>query len=121
MEVFLDTKHQRLIVWNALDFVTPLPRNLNCCFHRFSTCVHWEHHVKSKHLRDELGEFGEDIVVESSTAQGQSGRLLNQCLDQLRVAVALVYGAVCGEKVEIVIAFLYAVSIISQSAFSTVI
>jgi len=76
MEVFRDAQHYGLVLWDPFDLVAPFPRNLYGCFHRLRSGVHGQDHVKPKVLGHELGEFGEDIVVEGSGAQGQSARLL---------------------------------------------
>jgi hypothetical protein len=94
MEVLLHREDQRLVLRDALDLVTPLARNLDCRLDRFRACVHGQDHVEAEQLGGIFGEAREDIVVESSTAQGQPRRLLSQRLDELGVAVALVDGAV---------------------------
>lgn len=104
MEVLLYGEDQSLVLRNALDLVTPLARNLDCCLDCLRSSVHWEDHVKAKELGRVLSEAWEHIVVECPTAEGQSRCLLGQCLDELGVAVALVHGAVCGEEVEVVLA-----------------
>jgi hypothetical protein len=105
VEILFDSEYESLIVWYALDFVAPLARNLHGRLHSLCASIHWEDHVETEHFSSVLGEAGKDIVVEGATAKRQSRGLLSQRLHELRVAVALVHGAVCGEEVEIVLAF----------------
>jgi hypothetical protein len=70
MEVLLNAEHQCLILWNALHFVTPLPRNLDSCLNGFRAGIHWQNHVEAKKLGGELREFREYIVIESPAAEG---------------------------------------------------
>jgi hypothetical protein len=72
MEILLHRKHQSLILRYALNLVSPLPRNLNGRLDSLRACVHGQNHIESKHARRELGEAGEDIVVEGATAERQS-------------------------------------------------
>jgi len=104
MEVLLHRKDQCLILRNALDFVTPLARNLNGRLHRLGARVHGKYHVEAEELGGIFGEAGEDIIVEGATAERQPRCLLGQGLDELGVAVALVDGTVGGEEVEVVLA-----------------
>ena len=95
VEVLRDAEHQRLVLGNALGLVAPLARNLDGRLHGFRASVHGQHHVETGHARDLLGEFREDIVVEGSAAEGQAAGLVDECLDELGVAVSLVDGGVC--------------------------
>ena len=72
MEVLRDREDQCLILWNALDFVSPLACNLHGSLHCLCAGVHWEDHVEPKQLGRVLGEPWEDIVVECSTAESQA-------------------------------------------------
>jgi hypothetical protein len=102
VEVLSNREYQRLILWDALDLVSPLARNLDGGLHCLSSGIHWQDHVKPKQLGCILGEAWKNIIVECSTAKGKPRCLLGQGLDELGVAVALVYSRVCGEKVQIV-------------------
>jgi hypothetical protein len=106
VEVLLHAKDERLVVRNALDFVSPLPRNFDCGLHGLGAGVHWQDHVEAEELCDELGESWEDIVIECSAAQCQPRGLLGQCFDKLWVAMALIDCTVCREEVEVVFPFL---------------
>jgi hypothetical protein len=92
---------------NALGFITPFPGNFDSRLHCLSSRVHRQDHLEAKHLCDVLSEAREDIIVKSSAAQGQSGCLFCQGLDEFWVAMALVDGAVGREKIEVVFAFLF--------------
>lgn len=105
MEVLLHREHQRLVLWNAFYFVTPLPRNLHRRLHSLSSRVHGKDHVEPEQLGGILCEAWKHIVVECAAAESQSRRLLSEGLDELRVAMALIHGAVCGEEVEVVLVF----------------
>jgi hypothetical protein len=95
VEILLHTEHKSLVMRNSLDFVSPFPRNFDSGLYSLSTSIHGQHHVKTKCLRNKLGESWENIVVESSAAEGQSGSLLRQGFDELWVAMALVDRTVC--------------------------
>jgi hypothetical protein len=95
MEVLCDREDERLVLWYALDFVAPLARHLHGGLYCLGASVHGQDHVKSKQLGRVLCETREDIVVECSTAEGQTRGLLGQCLYKLGVAVALVDGGIC--------------------------
>lgn len=103
MEVLFYRKDQSLILRNALDLVSPLARNLHCGLNGLSTGVHGQDHVESKQLGGVLSEAWEHIVIERTTAEGQSRSLLSQSLDKLWVAVPLVDGAVCRKEVKVVL------------------
>lgn len=95
MEILCDGKNQRLVLRNAFDLVSPLAGNLDCRLYSLSTGVHWQDHVESEQFCGVFSEAWEDIVVECSTAEGQSRRLLGQRLYKLGMAVALVHSGVC--------------------------
>lgn len=95
VEILLHTEHKSLVMRNSLDFVSPFPRDFDSGLYSLSTSVHGKHHVKSECLRDKFGEPWENIVVESSAAEGQSGGLLCQGFDELWMAMALVDCTVC--------------------------
>lgn len=40
MEILGDREHQCLVLWYALDLVTPLARHLDCGLYSLSTSVH---------------------------------------------------------------------------------
>ena len=105
MEILRGRKDQCLSLWNALDFVCPLPRNLDRRLNSLRTSVHWQDHVISEDRLDLLCPFREHIVVECSRGEGESLSLFAQSLDEFRVAMTLVDGAVGGEEVEVVFAF----------------
>ena len=90
---------------DTLDLVRPLAGNLDGRLDRLGTSVHGQNHVVAEHLADLFGPAGEDIVVESARAEGQTASLVGQGLDELRVAVTLVDSAVGGEEVKVVLAF----------------
>lgn len=104
MEVFCDGEDQCLILRDAFDFVAPLACDLDGRLDSFSTSVHWEDHIEAKQFGGILCKSREDIVIECSAAEGQARGLLSQGLDELGMAVALVDGAVGGEKVKVVLA-----------------
>ena len=66
VEVFGDAQHYCLVLRDAFDFVAPFSGNLHGRLYRLCSRVHGQYHVKTKELGDELGELGEDIVVEGS-------------------------------------------------------
>jgi hypothetical protein len=70
MEILFDTEYKCLVMRYALDFVTPLPCNFDRRLHGFGPCVHWQHHVKTKHPRDQLCESWKDVIVKGSAAEG---------------------------------------------------
>ena len=72
VEVLLCSKDEGFPLLDALYFISPLPRNLNCSLNGFCTSVHGQNHVVAKHFLDLLCPFWEHIIVESSTAEGQS-------------------------------------------------
>ena len=104
MKVPCRAHHNRLVRLDPLDLVPPLPRNLDRRLDRLRAGVHRQHHVKAKHARDKVGKARKDIVVEGAAAQRQAGRLVGEHPDELRVAVALVDGAVGGQEVEVALA-----------------
>jgi hypothetical protein len=94
VKVLLHREDQSLILWDSLDLVSPLARDLDCGLNSLSARVHRQNHVEAEKLGGILGEAWEYIVVESTTAKRQPRSLLSQGLDKLRVAVALVDSAV---------------------------
>lgn len=104
MKVVGDTKDESAALRHALDLVSPLAGDLDGGLDGLGPRVHGQDHVVAKDLPDLGGPDGKDIVVEGARAECQTGGLLGQGLDQLRVAVALVDGAVGREEVEVVLA-----------------
>lgn len=104
MEVVDGGKDQRLVLLDALDLVSPLAGNLNGSLDGLGAGVHGQDHVVAEHGADLLSPLGEDIIVESARAESETAGLLGDNLDELRVAMALVDGAVGGEEVEVVAA-----------------
>ena len=94
MKVLLHAEYQCLVFWNLLNLVAPFPCDFDGRLNGLGTSVHRQHHVEVKKFGHEFGEAREDIVVECSAAERQAGRLLCECLDQLRVAMALVHRAI---------------------------
>lgn len=105
VEIVLSTQNQGLVLRDALNLVPPLPRDLNARLDSLRAGVHGQNHVIAKELGDELGEFGEHVIVERAGAESQAGGLVTESGHDLRVAMALVDGGVGGQEVEIVIAF----------------
>ena len=93
-----------LALLDALDLVGPLAGDLDGGLDGLGARVHGQHHVEAEDAADLLGPHGEHVVVEGARAQGQAAGLLGQGAHQLRVAVALVDGAVGGQEVEVVLA-----------------
>lgn len=70
MEILRSSKDQRLILRNALDFIRPLPGNLDRRLNSLRTSVHRQNHIVSKHIPDLLRPFREDIIMERSRGEG---------------------------------------------------
>lgn len=94
MEVLFRAENKRLVMRDALDLVSPLPRDFDGCLDSLSSSVHGKHHVEAKKIRDILGESREYIVVEGSAAKRQSRSLLGQGFDEFWVAMTLVNSTV---------------------------
>lgn len=90
MEVFSNTDHYSLILGNPLDLVAPFPRKLDGGLNCFSACVHWQNHIETEELGDELRKAWEDIVVKCPRTECQSLRLIYQSLDKFRMAMSLI-------------------------------
>ena len=101
MEILGNTHHYRFVFGNSLDFVAPFSRNLHRRLYRFRSSIHRQYHVKAKKLCDELGKAGEYIVIECSRAESDPRCLFRQSFDQFRMAMALIYSAICRQKVQI--------------------
>jgi hypothetical protein len=106
MEIVLHTKDICLIIRYSLDLVSPLASDFDCRFYGFGPSVHGQHHIVSEHFGDLLSKLWENIIVKSSAAQGQYLGLLRKSLYEFRVAVALIYGTVCGQEVQVMLSFL---------------
>lgn len=104
MKVIFHAQHNSFSLSNALDLIRPLPSDLDTSLDGLSTSVHRQHHIISKVLRDKLGEFRENIIVEGARAQRQRRGLLNEYLDEFGVAVALVHGGIGRQEIEILLA-----------------
>lgn len=104
MEVVSHAEYMGLALWDPLDLVCPLSRDLDSCLNGLGTSVHGQHHIIAEEVADLCGPYGEHIIVKGSRAQREATSLLSQGFDQLRVTVALVDGAVGREEIEIVLA-----------------
>lgn len=102
MEVVLYAQHHGAVLRNALDLVSPFPGDLDGTLDRLRARVHRQDHVETEEAGDEFGEAREDVIIEGTGAEGETGRLIDHDLDQLGVAMALVDGGIGGEEVEIV-------------------
>ena len=71
MEVLLYRKNKSLVLWDALDLVSPFPCNLDSGLYGLSARVHGQDHLKAQHLGDSLGETREDIVVEGAGTKSE--------------------------------------------------
>jgi len=103
VEVVGGAKDEGLALLDALDLVGPLAGDLDGRLDGLGARVHGQHHVEAEQAADLLGPDGEHVVVEGARAQRQPAGLFGEGLDQLRVAVALVDGAVGREEVEVVL------------------
>ena len=119
VEIFGHGQDNRLVLRNTLNLVTPLACNFEAGLDRLRTSVHRENHVvtevlanrqnerahgkreDSTHLGDKLGEYGEHIVVERSRRQSEPLGLLDECTDNLGMAVSLVNSGVSAQEIEI--------------------
>jgi hypothetical protein len=72
VKVFLGRKDPGLVLWNALDLVSPLSRNLDGSLDGFGASVHGQHHLEAQHRGDLFGETREHIVVECAGTEGES-------------------------------------------------
>ena len=70
MKILCHTEHKCLIEWYSLRLVAPFPSQFDGCLDGFGPGVHREDHLKPEKLGDELSEFWEDIIIESSRAKG---------------------------------------------------
>ena len=104
VEVLRHAQHNGLVRRHALGLVRPFARNLYGRLDSLGASVHGQDHVEAEELGDKLSEAREDVVVKRARAQRQPRRLLRESLDQLRVAVALVDGAVGRQEVQVVLA-----------------
>lgn len=76
VEVFLYREDKSLVLWDALDLVTPFSCNLDSRLYSLSARVHGQDHLKAHHLGDSLGETREDIVVEGAGTKSESRSLV---------------------------------------------
>lgn len=106
MKVLFGTEHQRLVMRNALGFISPFPRDLDSSLYSLRSRVHGQHHVEAEQFRDILGKSWEYIVIKGSAAEGQSRSLFGQGFDKLWMAMALVDCTVCGQEIEIMLVLL---------------
>jgi hypothetical protein len=106
VEIVLHTKDVCLILWYSLDLVSPLASDFDGGFHGFGSRIHGQHHIIAEHFGDLLSKLWEHIIVEGSATQGQDLGLVCQGLYEFRVAVALIYGTVCGQEVQVMLFFL---------------
>lgn len=68
MEIFLNAKNKSLVCGDALNLVSPFPRNLDRGFNSLGARIHGHDHVEAECSGYHLGEFGEHIVVKRSAA-----------------------------------------------------
>lgn len=64
---------------------------------------HWQDGLVAKEFRDELGELGKDVVVERPRTERELRRLGHEGIDDLRVTVTLVDGAIGGKEVQVLL------------------
>ena len=64
MKIPLDTQHNRPTLLHTLSLISPLPCELQSCFHSLCTGIHGQDHVIPEEGSDFLGEFAKNGVVE---------------------------------------------------------
>mmetsp|Transcript_16167 Transcript_16167/g.47982 ORF Transcript_16167/g.47982 Transcript_16167/m.47982 type:complete len:251 (+) Transcript_16167:485-1237(+) len=75
---------------DALDVVSPAPRELDRRLATFDASVHREHAIVAEELRDEFSIVAEAVVVKRAGRQRQPLSLVDQRSDDLRMAMPLV-------------------------------
>jgi hypothetical protein len=105
MVVPSSTKHNSVVLWNALNLVCPFPSNLNSRLGSFGARTRREDSVISEKLVHQCSKLRINIVVERAGRQGQPRRLLNEGSDKLGMAVAVVESRRGSVEVKIVTAF----------------
>lgn len=104
VEVLAADDDPGLIVRNALHLVAPLAAEFDGGFYGFRAGVHGQYFVEFEVVGQVLFVFPELVVVESAAGEGELAALLHHHVDDARVAVALVYGRVGTQEVEILFA-----------------
>jgi hypothetical protein len=99
METPIDADDPRHTLLDPLLHIPPFPRQLDGGLDGFDPRVHREDHVVPKHLCDLGGVRTEVGRVEGSGGEGAEVGLGDEGLDETRVAVTLVDGAV-GRRVD---------------------
>ena len=104
-EVLGGEHHDRLILGYTLDIIAPAASQLDARLARFHARIHGQHLVEAQQFGEILLEFSEHVIVESTRGERQNARLFSHLFDYFRVTVALIHGAVCRQKVVILVAF----------------
>jgi len=94
-----------LVLPDALYLLTPLAGGLDGGLYGLGTRVHGQYAVISRQLADLLAEQGQLVVAEGAAGEGDLGGLATQRLEDARVTVTLVHGAVGREKIHVAFAF----------------
>src|SRR3954454_19164507 len=104
MKVVGANDNLRLSVSDAFDLVSPLAGRLDCSFHRLSAGIHRQRHFESSEIMQLLVEEAKLVVAEGTRCQRDLMRLVDQRLQDLRMAVPLVYSRVRCKTIQILLA-----------------
>ena len=103
-EVLGGEDDHRLVGGYFLDLVGPLSGELDGRLAGLHARVHGQHLVVVEQLGDVLLELAEHVVVEGARAERELARLRHERLEDARMTVALVDGAVGAQEVEVFVA-----------------
>ena len=96
MEVVPTDDNFGLIVWYALDAITPLSHELDRRLDRLGARIHRQRHVEVAELAEQLQEWPHAIVVKCARRQREPLSLLGERIDGTAMISAAVLVAAIG-------------------------
>ena len=102
-EVVASKDNAGLVLWDALDIISPPTGKLDGGFAALHSSIHGEDAVVAKVGGNKLGILTKGIIVEGTGGKRKLLGLLDQCADDFGMAMSLIDGAVGRQEIKVLL------------------